>query len=194
MPELNDRIDVNRTVPHLERPFTKDHFDPNKPVPHVETLDVSWAVVDVGTQEVLEFPAEGRHFRSLPGHRYLVFVRATDVHGVQRLTLDGAGMFRCATDVDRDGVYHEAVLPLPASIPHVEFVYPGIAQTLHSLVVIMKPDIGAFDYFRLSAGFHHFNGTSESLEYFAFSGLMTFSATAVNSRGDRRTAVLTTAP
>lgn len=194
MTEPKDHVDVNKTIPHLERPFVKDHLDPNKPVPHVETLDISWAVLDVGTSEVVEFAADGGHFKSLPGHRYIVFMRATDVQGVQRVTLDGSGMFRCTTDPDRDGVYHEAVLPLPASIPHQEFVNTGVAQTLQALIVVMKPDIGAFDYFRLSGGFHHFNGTSENLEYFAFAGLMTFSATAGNSRGDRRSATLTTAP
>ena len=138
--------------------------------------------------------AEGGHFKSLEGHRYIVFVRVTDVHGVQRIALDGSGMFRCATDIDRDGVFHEAVLPLPASISHQEFVNAGVAPRLHTVIAVMKPDLGAFDYFRLSGGFHHFQGTSARLEYFAFSGLMTFSATAASSRGDRRAAVLTTAP
>jgi hypothetical protein len=192
MPEFKDHIDVNKTIPHLERP--KDNIDLNKPVPHLETLDMSWAVLDVGTSEVAEFAADGGHFKSLEGHRYIVFVRAADVHGVQRIALDGSGMFHCSTDVDRDGIYHESVLPLPASIPHQELVNTGVAPTLQAMIVVMKPDIGAFDYFRLSGGFHHFNGTSENLEYFAFSGLMTFSATAINSRGDRRSALLTTAP
>jgi hypothetical protein len=191
MPELKDHIDVNRTIPHLERP--RDHIDVDKPVPHLATLAVSWAVVDVGTSEVTEFAAEGGHFKSLPGHRYLVVVRTSDVHGVQGIGLDGSGMFHCSTDPDRDGVYHEAVLPLPVSIKHGAFVNTGVAPRLQSLVVIMKPDIGAFDYFRLSAGFHHFNGTPASLEYFAFAGLMTFSAAATNSRGDRVVATLTTA-
>jgi hypothetical protein len=191
MPGPSDHLDPNKTILHLEKP--KDHLDPNQSVPHLETLDISWAVLDVGTNEVAQFAADGGHFQSLEGHRYIVFVRAADVNGVQRAALDGFGMFRCSTDADKDGVFHEAELPLPASIPHQEIVSTGGAPTLQTLVAVMKPDIGAFDYFRLSGGFHHFNGTSENLEYFAFSGLMTFSAAATNSRGDRRTASLTTA-
>jgi hypothetical protein len=192
MPPATDHIDINKTIPHRARPFVKDVLDPNKPVPHVETLDMSWAVLDLATSQVIELAVEGGHFESLPGHRYLVVIRAADVHGVRMMTLDGSGMFRCATDPDRDGIFHEAVLPLPASVPHQQFSSATASPTLQSQIVIMKPDIGAFDYFRLSAGFHHFNGTAENLEYFAYSGIMTFSATATNARGDRRSASLTT--
>jgi hypothetical protein len=190
MPGTKDHIDVNKTVPGLSG--SKDTIDVDKSIPHLETLDLSWAVVDVGSSEATEFAADGGHFTSRPGNRYLVILRAADTQGVQSIALDGSGVFRCATEPDKKGIFHEASLPLPASIPHQSFVNTGTAPTLQDLVVVMKPDIGVFDYFKLSGGFHHFQGTSQSLEYFAFSGLMTFSATATNSRGDRRVASLTT--
>ncbi|MEA2327745.1 MAG: hypothetical protein QOE68_2704 [Thermoanaerobaculia bacterium] len=189
MPGVAD-LDINRPVlRHIVGPLA--HLVADEPT-HVETLEMSWAVFDLGTSEVTEFDNDGGHFTSLPGHRYLVILRTADVSGLQRITLDGSGNFRCATDVDRNGISYEAALPLPASIPHLEFGNTGKARTAQDLFVVMKPDIGAFDYFKLSCGFHHFNGTPHNLEYFAFSGLMTFSATGANSRGDRRTASLTT--
>ena len=166
----------------------------NEPPPHLETLSMSWGVVDVETSEATQFAADGGHFKSIRGHRYIVSFRAVDAHGVKILTLDGSGIFQCSTDPDKSGIFHTAVNPLPASIPHQQFVENGAAPTLQDLIVVMKPDIGAFDYFRLSGGLHHFQGTSENLEYFADSGLMTFSATATNSRRDKRTASLTTSP
>lgn len=189
MPGLAD-LDINRPVlRYIVGPLARLEADEPR---HVETLEMSWAVFDLVTSEVTEFDIDGGHFISLPGHRYLVIVRAADALGVQRITLDGSGHFRCATDADRNGISYEAALPLPASIPHQEFGNTGVAPTAQDLLVVMKPDIGAFDYFKLSGGFHHFNGTPHNLEYFAFSGLMTFSATGANSRGDRRTASLTT--
>jgi hypothetical protein len=151
-------------------------------------------VLDLATNQVSTFVADRGHFKSVEGHRYIVYLRAADVHGVQRMGLDGSGMFHCSTDVGRNGVYYEAEVAIPASIQHREFINTAVAPTLQALVVVMKPDIGAFDYFRISGGFHHYNGMPESLEFFAFSGVMTFSATATNSRGDLRTATLTTAP
>jgi hypothetical protein len=189
MPGVAD-LDINRPVlRHIVGPLA--HLVADEPA-HVETLEMSWAVFDLGTSEVTAFDMNGGHFTSLPGRRYLVILRTADESGVQRITLDGSGSFRCGTDPDRNGISYEAALPLPASIPHLEFGNTGKAPTAQDLVVVMKPDIGAFDYFKLSCGFHHFNGTPHNLEYFAFSGLMTFSATAANSRGDRRTASLTT--
>jgi hypothetical protein len=168
------------------------HLDEPIQPHHLQTLEMSWAVLDLTTSEVEQFDADGGHFRSLPGHRYLVIIRVADVTGVQRITLDGSGMFRCATDPDGSGISFESTLPLPASIPHQEFGNTGVAPTLQDLIVVMKPDIGAFDYFKLSAGFHHFNGTPKSLEYFVFSGTMTFSATGANSHGETLAAKLTT--
>ncbi len=164
MPVESTVFDPNRVTPHLERP--RESLDPNKPVPHLVTLDLTWAVLDVQTNEVSTFAADRGHFKSVEGHRYIVFIRASDVHGVQTVGLDGSGMFKCAV----------------------------LAPTLQALVVVMKPDIGAFDYFRLSGGFHHFNGMPQSMEFFAYSGVMTFTATASNRGGDVQTASLTTAP
>jgi hypothetical protein len=184
-------IDFNEPIPHLIDP--KHHFDGDEPAPHlIDTLEMSWGVLDFGTNEGLQFDASGGHFTSLPGHRYLVTARVVDATGIQKITLDGSGRFRCATDPNSNGTSFEASLPQPASIPHQEFANSGAAPTLQDLIVVMKPDIGAFDYFKLSCGFHNFNGTPGNMEYFAFSGPMTFSATATNTRGDRLTASLTT--
>ena len=193
MPVESTVFDPNRVTPHLERP--RESLDPNKPVPHLVTLDLTWAVLDVQTNEVSTFAADRGHFKSVEGHRYIVFIRASDVHGVQTVGLDGSGMFKCATDPDRNGVYYEPSGLLPVSIQHQEFTnHSVLAPTLQALVVVMKPDIGAFDYFRLSGGFHHFNGMPQSMEFFAYSGVMTFTATASNRGGDVQTASLTTAP
>jgi hypothetical protein len=187
--KLEDQIDIVKLPRRIVR--LEDHIDIDK-TPHFTTLKMSWAVFDFVTCDVAEFDAEGGHFTSLPGHRYLVIVRVADIRGIQRITLDGSGMFRCGTEPDKNGVSYEPVLPLPASIPHQEFGNTGVAPTLQDLIVMMKPDIGAFDYFKLSCGFHHFNGTPQNLEYFAFSGLMTFSATCANSHGDSLAGSLTT--
>lgn len=193
MPTFEDQIGIFDTVQHTNRPISTDSVDIHQPPPHLQTTEMSWGVFDILTNEVTQFDSDGGHFRSLEGHRYLIFVRAIDhKYGVQKVSLDGSGVFRCATDVDRNGIYHEAVLPLFASVPHQQTVY-SVPAPLHSLVVVMAPDIGAFDYFRLSGGFHHLQGTSGSLEYFAFSGLMTFSATATNGKGFVSMASLTTA-
>jgi hypothetical protein len=193
MPKLEDTIDIKVSVQ------TRQLVGPNEIdvdiVPKFNpTLKMSWAVLDLATSTVEEFDAEGGHFQSVPGHRYIIFVRVADVKGVQRITLDGSGMFRCATDPDANGNSYESVLPFPISIPHQEFGNTGAAPTLRDLIVVMQPDIGAFEYSRLSGGFHHLNGTPRRMEYFAISGVMTFTATAANSLGDRIASTLTTAP
>ena len=163
------------------------------PIP-LTALDMSWGVLDLQTSETTTFDATGGHFPSVQGHRYLVAVRVSDAVGIQKITLDGSGRFRAATKPDNHGVDFEAATTIPASIPHQEFVNSDTAPTLQDLIALMKPDIGAFDYYELSCGFHHFEQTSANLEYFAIGGVMTFSATAVNSRGDVATASLTTSP
>ena len=194
MPKLEDVVGLNVPRVSERRIVGPDYIDVDVVPKFRETLTMSWAVLDLVTNAVAEFDAAGGHFTSVPGHRYIIFVRVADIKGVQKITLDGSGMFRCATEPDNNGVSYEAALPLRASIPHQEFGNTGVAPTLHALVVVMQPDIGAFEYSKLSAGFHHFNGTPKSLEYFAFSGVMTFSATAANSLGDRIKSSLTTSP
>jgi len=155
---------------------------------------MSWGIFDFNTHEPTDFDANSGHFQSLAGHRYLVVVRAQDDRGVQKMTLEGSGNFQCATNPDEHGVEFQAPHPLPASILHHEFNNSGVAPTLQELVVIMNPDIGAFEYDKLSCGFHHFGGTPGELEYFAFDGLMTFSATSENTLGFTSSASLTTSP
>jgi hypothetical protein len=193
MPTVSDHININEPILHRLGP--KDRIDPNSPVPHVATLDISWAVLDLTTDQVSTFPSEGGHFASR-GQRFLIFARATDVHGVQFMSQDGAGVFRCATDQDLDRERRSFELPtaVPVSLPHHEFKAVSAAPTLQSLVVTMNPDIGAFDYFKLSAGFRQLLGMPSSLEFTAFAGTMTFTATAISSRGDRITGSLTTSP
>lgn len=185
-----DSIDIVKLPHHIVGP--EERID-EKDTPNL-TTKMSWAVFDVLTNEVAQFDADGGHFASLPGHRYLVIVRFSDPRGVEKMTLDGSGAFRCVTEPDRNGQEHEPALALKISIPHQEFGNTGKAPTLQDLIVVMKPDIGAFDYFRLSAGYRFFNETNEKLEYFAYSGLMTFSATGVNSKGYSITGSLTTSP
>jgi hypothetical protein len=194
MPKLEDVISIDVPLRRARTIVGPDHIDVDVVPKFRETLEMSWAVLDLATSAVTEFDAAGGHFKSVPGHRYIVFIRVADVKGVQRITLDGSGMFRCATDPDSNGVSYEAALPLRVSIPHQEFGNTGTAPTLQDLIVVMQPDIGAFDYSKLSAGFHHFNGTPKTLEYFAFSGVMTFLATAANSLGHRMESSLTTSP
>jgi hypothetical protein len=184
-------FDINKPIPHLSRPH--ELLDPNKPPLHLETLTLSWGVWDLDADAATTFEADGGHFQSLPGHRYIIIVRAADVQGIKRITLDGSGMFQSSPIPDKAGSFQAPFL-LPASIQHAEHVSAGTTEKFNNLVVIMKPDIGAFVYSRLSCGFHHFGNTPASLEYFADNGLMKFSATAINGRGDIRTATLTTAP
>ena len=156
---------------------------------------MSWGVYDYTTQEATNFDAYGGHFQSIDGHSYLVVVRVQDDTGVQKITLDGFGKFRCSTYPDKDGVEYEAPFPLPASIPHQEFNNTGTNPTYQVLIALMNPSIGAaFDYFKLSGGFHHYNNTPGNLEYFAFDGLMTFSAISTNLSGGESSASLTTSP
>ncbi len=155
---------------------------------------MSWGVLDFNTNEASDFDATGGHFQSLSGHRYLVVVRAQDdLFSVQKMTLDGFGEFQCANLDEHSLQQIPAPHPLLASIPHQEFNNSGVAPTLQELVVIMDPDIGAFEYDKLSCGFHAFGAHGE-LEYIAFDGLMTFSATSVNSKGFTSSASLTTSP
>ena len=193
MPRPDEYFDINQAVLHRLGP--KDRIGIDSPVPHLATLDMSWAVLDLTTNAVTTFPADGGHFAS-KGQRFLVFVRATDVHGVQFMSLDASGLFRCGTDpaLDRERTSYELPVAVPLSLPHHEFIASGAAPGLQSLLVTMQPDIGAFDYFRLSAGFRKLANMSNSLEFTAFAGVMTFSAVAINSRGDRVTCSLTTAP
>jgi hypothetical protein len=193
MPIISDRINLNDPIPH--RLGQKDRIDADSPVPHVATLDISWAVLDLTTNEVTTFPSEGGHFVSR-GQRFLIFARATDVHGVQFMSQDAAGVFRCGTDpaLDRERISYELPTAVPLSLPHHEFRAVGPAPGLQALVVTMNPDIGGFDYFQLSAGFRQLHGMPNSLEFTAFAGTMTFTATAISSRGDRITASLTTSP
>jgi hypothetical protein len=186
-----DGFDFNEPIPHLINP--NHPFDGVEPAPHlIDTLEMSWGVLDFGTNEGSQFDASGGHFPSLPGHRYLVTARVADATGVQKITLDGSGIFQCSTDQDIHGEFSQSEFPLPGSVPHQEFVNAGVAPNSQALIVTMKPDIGAFDYFKLVCGFKHIDGTSENMPYFAHSGLMTFSATATNTRGDRLTGSLTT--
>jgi hypothetical protein len=191
MPEIGEVLEIKPVVHIIVGP----ELEIDKPVPFLQTLEMSWAVFDLQTSEVKVFDTEGGHFTCIPGNRYLVILRVADVKkGVQRITLDGSGMFRCATEPDNRGQSFESALPLPISIPHRSFSNTGAAPTLQDLIVVMKPDIGAFNYSKLSAGFHHFSNTPRSMEYFAFAGSMTFSAAASNSRGESLNASLTISP
>lgn len=154
---------------------------------------MTWGVWDYTAMSGSNYPASGGHFTSIPGHRYLVVLRAEDGLGVESLTLDGSGMFDAYSDPDADHNTHHAPEPLPASIPHQEFENPQgqNAPTVQDLVVIMDPDIGAWEYDRLSCGFHIW-GTTGPLEYFAADGTMTFSGTSSDRIGRRTTASLTT--
>jgi hypothetical protein len=58
----------------------------------------------------------------------------------------------------------------------------------------MNPDIGAFDYSQLLGGWRTFSGSPEKFPLLAYQGVMTFSGTAMNSRGDVRAASLTCSP
>jgi hypothetical protein len=156
---------------------------------------MSWGVFDYTTNEEIEFDAIGGHFQSIDGHRYLVVVRVQDVGGVQKITLDGSGRFDSASDPDKNGTSYGAPERLPASIPRQEFTNSGVAPTLQDLIVVMNPDIGAvFDYFKLSCGFHFYNNMVEKREFLAADGLMTFSATSMNSARFTSLASLTTSP
>jgi hypothetical protein len=102
MPKIEDTIDIKVSVQ------TRQLVGPNEIdvdiVPKINpTLKMSWAVLDLATSTVEAFDVEGGHFQSVQGHRYIIFVRAADVRGVQRITLDGSGMFRCATEPDANG-------------------------------------------------------------------------------------------
>lgn len=191
MPGPGDTINLKTLFPN--RGGKSGTISINTPLPPLVTIEMSWGVLDLETNVTTQFDADGGHFQSLDGHRYLVFIRVAATKGVQRITLDGSGRFGCATVPDGKGESFQAPNSLPASVQHQEFVASGAPPTLQDLVVVMNPDIGAFDYFELSGGFHQFN-TPNSLEYFAFEGLMTFSATAANAGGDQGVASLTTSP
>jgi hypothetical protein len=186
MGEPDDLLDLNKPFPRVSKPA--DFLEIDKSFPYIETLDLSWGVFDVGTSDVLTFDSPGGHFQSAQGHRYLVFLRVSDKKGVQRIGLDGSGYFRCAS-LDGNTVDSSA---RQLSIPHQEYVNTGVAPSLQDLVVIMWHDIGAFNYFALSGGFRYNSG--KKTEVFAYSGVMTFSGSAVNSRGDMSATTLTTSP
>jgi hypothetical protein len=156
-------------------------------------MELSWGVFDLNTHETQVFDAAGGHFVSTTGHRFLVFCRASDPLGVRELNLDGSGIFEAATKPDKRGIFHTAVNRLPASIAHGHTSGED-SKTLIAVAAVMNPDIGAFDYSELSCGWHHYNYTSSSLEYFAINGLFTFTAAGTNSRGQHETASLTTSP
>lgn len=138
------------------------------------------------------FDAVGGHFPSSAGGRYLVTVQAADPSGVERMTLDGSGMFDASSEPDEKGNESIPTLRMRASIPHQEWVNSGTAPTSHPLIVVMNPDIGAWDYSELSCGYHDLNGDTGKVEYFATGGVMTFLATGVNSAGFVTEASLTT--
>ncbi len=158
---------------------------------HAPTL--SWGLYDFTAMTGESLPANNGHFVSLPGHRYLVVLRAEDGSGVSKITLDGSGTFDAWTIPTSSGVTYEAPYHLQGSIPHQEFNSHDHAPSLQDLVVIMDPDIGAWEYESLSCGHHAFGGIG-SQEYFAVSGVMTFSGTALNVFGRESKATLTTTP
>jgi hypothetical protein len=154
---------------------------------------MSWGVYDFTAMSNHNFGARGGHFPSIPGHRYLVTLRVEDGFGIEKITLEGSGRFEAWTDPDADGTTYKAPESLPGSIPRQEFDNHGQAPSLEDLIVIMKPDIGAWEYDRLSCGTHAW-GTTGPLEYFAVSGLMTFTGTSSNIYGRDGSASLTTSP
>jgi hypothetical protein len=151
---------------------------------------MSWSVLDLQQGSVQNFDASGGHFQSQFGQQYLVTLRVVDSTGIESITLEGSGLFDAQAAEDKDGNAPILDLRAPASVPRQSFTRSGTAPTLQDLVVVMKPDIGAFDYYKLSCGRH---GVS-NLEFFAFDGLMTFTATATNSSGFSEKAELTTSP
>jgi hypothetical protein len=161
---------------------------------HLQSPSMSWGVYDFTTLTAISFSADGGHFTSVPGRRYLVTLRVEDTLGIEKVTLDGSGKFEAWTDDDpaKQTGTHKAPELLPASIQHQEFDNRGMAPQLQSLIVIMNPDIGAWEYDRLSCGVHAWSGVQE--EYFAVSGLMTFSGTSSNVVGRSSSASLTTSP
>jgi hypothetical protein len=160
---------------------------------HLQSPSMSWGVYDFTTLSAQNFPSTGGHFTSEPGHRYFVTLRVEDAIGIHQISLDGSGKFEAWTDPDANGTTLKAPEVLPASIPHQEFNMRGSAPHLQDLIVVMQPDIGAWEYDRLSCGTHPWGSTGPT-EYFAVSGLMTFVGTSSNEIGRDSTASLTTSP
>ena len=160
---------------------------------HLPGPMMSWGVYDETAQEPFNFDADGGHLTTVPGHRYLIVLKAQDDQGIENVTLDGDGMFDAATDPDSRGQSEQAPNRLPAHIARQEFNNHAEAPKVQDLFVVMDPDIGAFDYGRISCGVHNFGG-SGSLEYFAYSGTMTFVGASTNSSGGQSSASLTASP
>ena len=187
---VSDHVDSAKQGLHLQTPGVSETFDPHKPI-LVVVPAVAWRVTDLTTGATRTFASDGGHFKSEQGHKYAVYLDASYSQGIQKLTLDGSGSFACVTDPDRGGIAYDSPGPLTISTPHQEFDNPT-APILppKSKELVLNP----FDYFALSAGFHHYGNMPSSMEFFAVSGTMTFTATAVGSHGVTSSGSLTTAP
>jgi len=169
---------------------------PGLPGPFLSSPTMSWGVYDYSSWSVIgQYPATGGNFTSIPFHRYLVALRVQDVFGIQKITLDGSGTFEAATPPDSQDTVWVAPNPLPASIPHQEFDNQGTDPQFQDLIVIMSPEIGVWEYDLLSCGVYEFGGgPTGPQEYFAVSGVMTFSGTSSNVLGRESLASLATSP
>lgn len=168
---------------------------PRGPLPFLSSPTMTWGVYDYTSGSAVgQYPATGGNFTSVPYHRYLVALRVQDAFGIQKITLDGAGEFEAATRPDSQGLVWVAPNPLPASIPHQEFDAQGTEPQFQDLIVTMSPEIGAWEYDLLSCGVQDFGGPPEPEEYFAVSGIMTFTGSSRSILGRESVASLTTSP
>ncbi|HVT58041.1 MAG TPA: hypothetical protein VHR45_06555 [Thermoanaerobaculia bacterium] len=140
--------------------------DPNPPA-------IAWQILDQQAQVSADFPATGESF-AVHGHTFLVTLHADHPLGVHKISLEGSGRFQCATLPDIDSVSFLAREPLQVSIPRQEHTFK--AKSNHQIELLTV----SFDYSKLSCGFHDYEGTIGSLEYFATSGTMVFSGAAEN--------------
>ena len=122
-----DGFDARHGVP------VSDHVDRAvEPLHRPSTLEMSWIVLDLQTNETSTFDAVGGHFPSSAGGRYLVTVQAADPSGVERMTLDGSGMFDASSEPDEKGNESIPTLRMRASVPHQEWVNSGSAPDIAS--------------------------------------------------------------
>ncbi len=151
--------------------------DPNPPL-------VTWTVQQVGSNVVQTFGPSAGPIPIVYGQKYNIGFQADNPGGVKQMTLDGTGMFNCASQPSSTGSNGVWPFKLPASLPHQQADFTpdsqNLVETRESLVM------PSFDNSSLSCGHH---GPTND-EFFAIGGALTLQGTASNYYGKTATGQL----